>query len=95
MSCSGLALAQRSVLYGAKSPLFSWTRNPASTPVDGLSQFPFLSWDWFRTVLVCPLYVAVAAPILHITTELEVFVVPGWTGDMAAGAWSGQGRLGS
>ena len=45
---------------------------------------------WFRTVLVCSLYGAVAAAIFRIITALGVFVVQGWTGDMAAGVeWSG------
>ncbi len=48
-------------------------------------QISFLFWDWFRTVLVYSLYGAVAAAIFCIINELGVFVVQGWTGDMAAG----------
>ena len=41
-------------------------------------------------MFVCSLYGAVAAAIFRIITVLEVFVVQGWTGDMAAGVeWSG------
>ena len=41
-------------------------------------------------MLVYSLYGAVAGAIFRIITELGVFVVQGWTGDMAAGVeWSG------
>ena len=43
----------------------------------------------FRTALVYSLYGPVAAAIFRIITELRVFVVQGWRGDMAAGLeWS-------
>ena len=41
-------------------------------------------------MLVCSVYGAVAGTIFRIITELGVFVVQGWTGDMATGVeWSG------
>ena len=62
-------------------------------PLDGLPQLSFLFWSWFRTALVYSLYGAVAAAIFPIITALGVFVVQGWTGDMAVGAeWSGPTR---
>ena len=40
-------------------------------------QLSFLFRGWFRTVLVCSLYGAVAAAIFRVITELGVFVVQG------------------
>ena len=47
------------------------------------------SWAGLRTALVYSLYDLVAAAISRIITELRVFVVQGWRGDMGAGLeWS-------
>ena len=52
-------------------------------------QLSFLSRVNFRTALVYSLYGPVAAAIFRIITELRVFVVQCWRGDMAAGLdWS-------
>ena len=48
-------------------------------------QLSFLFRGRFRIVLICSLFGAVAAAIFCIIPELGVFVVQGWTGDMAAG----------
>ena len=63
---------------------------PVFIPWMVFPQLWFLFWGRFRTVLVCSLYGAVAGTIFRIITELGVFVVQGWTGDMATGVeWSG------
>ena len=84
------AIGQAQVMWAQLALSIALVLGPVFIPWMVVPQLSFLFWGWLRTVLVYSLYGAVAAAIFRIITELGVFVVQGWTGDMAAGVeWSG------
>ena len=84
------ALGQAQVMWAQLALSIALVLGPVFIPWMVVPQLSFLFWGWLRTVLVYSLYGAVAAAIFRVITELGVFVVQGWTGDMAAGVeWSG------
>ena len=84
------AIGQAQVMWAQLALSIALVLGPIFIPWLLVPQLSFLFWGWLRTVLVYSLYGAVAAAIFRIITELGVFVVQGWTGDMAAGVeWSG------
>ena len=84
------AIGQAQVMWAQLALSIALLLGPVFIPWLLVPQLSFLFWGWLRTVLVYSLYGAVAAAIFRLTTELGVFVVQGWTGDMAAGVeWSG------
>ena len=84
------AIGQAQVMWAQLALSIALVLGPVFIPWMVVPQLSFLFWGWLRTVLVYSLYGAVAAAIFRIITELGVFVVQGWTGDMATGVeWSG------
>ena len=84
------ALGQAQVMWAQLALSIALLLGPVFIPWLLVPQLSFLFWGWFRTVLVYSLYGAVAAAIFRIVTELGVFVVQGWMGDMASGVeWAG------
>ena len=84
------ALGQAQVMWAQLALSIALVLGPIFIPWLLVPQLSFLFWGWLRTVLVYSLYGAVAAAIFRVVTELGVFVVQGWTGDVAAGVeWSG------
>ena len=84
------ALGQAQVLWAQIALSIALLLGPVFIPWMLIPQLSFLFWGWFRTVLTYSLYGAVAAAVFRIVTELGVFVVQGWTGDVAADVeWAG------
>ncbi len=84
------AIGQAQVMWAQLALSIALVLGPVFIPWMVVPQLSFLFWGWLRTVLVYSLYGAVAAAIFRVVTELGVFVVQGWTGDMAAGVeWAG------
>ena len=84
------ALGQAQVMWAQIALSISLLLGPLFIPWMLVPQLSFLFWGWLRTVLVYSLYGAVAAAIFRVITELGVFVVQGWTGDVASGVdWAG------
>ena len=84
------AIGQAQVMWAQLALSIALLLGPVFIPWLLVPQLSFLFWGWLRTVLVYSLYGAVAAAIFRVITELGVFVVQGWTGDMAAGVeWAG------
>ena len=84
------AIGQAQVMWAQLALAIALLLGPVFIPWLLVPQLSFLFWGWLRTVLVYSLYGAVAAAIFRVITELGVFVVQGWTGDMAAGVeWAG------
>ena len=84
------ALGQAQVMWAQLALSIALVLGPIFIPWLLVPQLSFLFWGWLRTVLVYSLYGAVAAAIFRVVTELGVFVVQGWTGDVAAGVeWAG------
>ncbi len=84
------ALGQAQVLWAQIALSIALLLGPVFIPWLLVPQLSFLFWGWLRTVLVYSLYGAVAGVVFRIVTELGVFVVQGWTGDVAAGVeWAG------
>ncbi|MCY4074932.1 MAG: type IV secretion system protein [Acidobacteria bacterium] len=85
------ALGQAQVMWAQIALSIALLLGPVFIPWIVVPPLAFLFWGWFRTVLVYSLYGAVAAVVFRIVTELGLFVVQGWTGDMgdAAVEWVG------
>ncbi len=84
------AIGQAQVMWAQLALSIALVLGPICIPWLLVPQLSFLFWGWLRTVLVYSLYGAVAAAIFRVVTELGVFVVQGWTGDVAAGVeWAG------
>ena len=84
------AIGQAQVMWAQLALSLALVLGPIFIPWLLVPQLSFLFWGWLRTVLVYSLYGAVAAAVFRVITELGVFVVQGWTGDMAAGVeWAG------
>ena len=84
------AIGQAQVMWAQLALSIALVLGPIFIPWLLVPQLSFLFWGWLRTVLVYSLYGAVAAAIFRVITELGVFVVQGWTGDVAAGVeWAG------
>ena len=84
------AIGQAQVMWAQLALSIALVLGPIFIPWLLVPQLSFLFWGWLRTVLVYSLYGAVAAAIFRVVTELGVFVVQGWTGDVAAGVeWAG------
>ena len=84
------AIGQAQVMWAQIALSIALLLGPVFIPWLLVPQLSFLSWGWLRTVLVYSLYGAVAGAVFRIVTELGVFVVQGWTGDIAADVeWSG------
>ena len=84
------AIGQAQVMWAQIALSIGLLLGPVFIPWLLVPQLSFLFWGWLRTVLVYSLYGAVAAAVFRIVTELGVFVVQGWTGDVAAGVeWAG------
>ena len=76
------AIGQAQVLWAQIALSIALLLGPVFIPWVLVPQLSFLFWGWLRTVLVYSLYGAVAAAVFRIITELGVFVVQGWTGDI-------------
>ncbi|MYN65065.1 MAG: type IV secretion system protein [Acidobacteria bacterium] len=84
------ALGQAQVMWAQMALSIALLLGPVFIPWIAIPQLSFLFWGWLRTVLVYSLYGAVAGAVFRIVTELGVFVVQGWTGDIAADVeWAG------
>ena len=84
------AIGQAQVMWAQIALSIALLLGPVFIPWLLVPQLSFLFWGWLRTVLVYSLYGAVAGAVFRIVTELGVFVVQGWTGDIAADVeWSG------
>ena len=84
------ALGQAQVLWAQMALAIALLLGPVFIPWLLVPQLSFLFWGWLRTVLVYSLYGAVAGAVFRIITELGVFVVQGWTGDVSADVeWAG------
>ncbi len=84
------AIGQAQVMWAQLALSIALVLGPIFIPWLLVPQLSFLFWGWLRTVLVYSLYGAVAAAIFRVVTELGVFVVQGWTGDVASGVeWAG------
>ncbi len=84
------ALGQAQVMWAQMALSIALLLGPVFIPWIVIPQLSFLFWGWLRTVLVYSLYGAVAGAVFRIITELGVFVVQGWTGDIAADVeWAG------
>lgn len=84
------ALGQAQVMWAQMALSIALLLGPVFIPWIVIPQLSFLFWGWLRTVLVYSLYGAVAGAVFRIVTELGVFVVQGWTGDIAADVeWAG------
>ena len=84
------ALGQAQVLWAQIALSIALLLGPIFIPWIVIPQLAFLFWGWLRTVLVYSLYGAVAAAVFRVVTELGVFVIQGWTGDVAADVqWAG------
>ena len=84
------ALGQAQVMWAQIALSIALLLGPVFIPWIVVPQLSFLFWGWLRTVLTYSLYGAVAAAVFRITTELGVFVVQGWTGDVAGDVeWAG------
>ena len=84
------ALGQAQVMWAQMALSIALLLGPVFIPWMVIPQLSFLFWGWLRTVLVYSLYGAVASAVFRIVTELGVFVVQGWTGDIAADVeWAG------
>ncbi len=84
------ALGQAQVMWAQMALSIALLLGPVFIPWMVIPQLSFLFWGWLRTVLVYSLYGAVAGAVFRIITELGVFVVQGWTGDIAADVeWAG------
>ena len=84
------ALGQAQVMWAQIALSIALLLGPVFIPWMVVPQLSFLFWGWLRTVLTYSLYGAVAAAVFRITTELGVFVVQGWTGDVAGDVeWAG------
>ena len=78
------AVGQAQVMWAQIALSIALLLGPVFIPWMVIPQLSFLFWGWLRTVLVYSLYGAIAAAVFRILTELGVFVVQGWTGDVAA-----------
>ena len=88
------AIGQAQVMWAQIALSIGLLLGPVFIPWLLVPQLSFLFWGWLRTVLVYSLYGAVAAAVFRIVTELGVFVVQGWTGDVAAGVeWAGPAEI--
>ena len=84
------ALGQAQVMWAQMALSIALLLGPVFIPWMVIPQLSFLFWGWLRTVLVYSLYGAVAGAVFRVITELGVFVVQGWTGDIAADVeWAG------
>ena len=84
------AIGQAQVMWAQIALSIALLLGPVFIPWLLVPHLSFLFWGWLRTVLVYSLYGAVAAAVFRILTELGVFVVQGWTGDLAADVeWAG------
>ncbi len=84
------ALGQAQVMWAQIALSIALLLGPVFIPWMVVPQLSFLFWGWLRTVLVYSLYGAVAGAVFRIVTGLGVFVVQGWTGDVAADVeWAG------
>ena len=84
------ALGQAQVMWAQMALSIALLLGPVFIPWIVIPQLSFLFWGWLRTVLVYSLYGAVAGAVFRVVTELGVFVVQGWTGDIAADVeWAG------
>ena len=84
------AVGQAQVMWAQIALSIALLLGPVFIPWLLVPHLSFLFWGWLRTVLVYSLYGAVAAAVFRILTELGVFVVQGWTGDLAADVeWAG------
>ena len=84
------ALGQAQVMWAQMALSIALLLGPVFIPWLVVPQLSFLFWGWLRTVLVYSLYGAVAGAVFRIITELGVFVVQGWTGDISADVeWAG------
>ena len=84
------ALGQAQVMWAQMALAIALLLGPVFIPWMVIPQLSFLFWGWLRTVLVYSLYGAVAGAVFRVVTELGVFVVQGWTGDIAADVeWAG------
>ncbi len=85
------AIGQAQVMWAQIALSIALLLGPVFIPWMVVPQLSFLFWGWFRTVLSYSLYGAVAAAVFRIITELGVFVVQGWTGDIGNPdiEWSG------
>ena len=84
------ALGQAQVMWAQMALSIALLLGPVFIPWIVIPQLSFLFWGWLRTVLVYSLYGAVAGAVFRVITELGVFVVQGWTGDIAADVeWAG------
>ena len=84
------AIGQAQVMWAQIALSIALLLGPVFIPWMVVPPLSFLFWGWFRTVLTYSLYGAVAAAIFRIITELGVFVVQGWTGDVGSDvAWAG------
>ncbi|MCY4661764.1 MAG: type IV secretion system protein [Acidobacteria bacterium] len=84
------ALGQAQVMWAQMALSIALLLGPVFIPWMVIPQLSFLFWGWLRTVLVYSLYGAVAGAVFRVVTELGVFVVQGWTGDIAADVeWAG------
>lgn len=84
------ALGQAQVMWAQIALAIALLLGPIFIPWMLVPPLAFLFWGWFRTVLTYSLYGAVAAAVFRIVTELGVFVVQGWTGDVASDIeWAG------
>ncbi len=90
------AIGQAQVMWAQLALSIALVLGPVFIPWMVVPQLSFLFWGWLRTVLVYSLYGAVAAAIFRVITEMGVFVVQGWTGDVAAGVeWAGPSGIGT
>ena len=76
------AIGQGQVMWAQIALSIALLLGPVFIPWVLVPQLSFLFWGWLRTVLTYSLYGAVAAAVFRIITELGVFVVQGWTGDI-------------
>ena len=84
------ALGQAQVMWAQMALSIALLLGPVFIPWLVVPQLSFLFWGWLRTVLVYSLYGAVAGAVFRVVTELGVFVVQGWTGDISADVeWAG------
>ncbi len=84
------ALGQAQVMWAQMALSIALLLGPVFIPWMVIPQLSFLFWGWLRTVLVYSLYGAVAGAVFRVVTELGVFVVQGWPGDIAADVeWAG------
>ncbi len=84
------ALGQAQVMWAQIALSIALVLGPVFIPWVLVPQLSFLFWGWFRTVLVYSLYGAIAAAVFRVVTELGMFVVQGWTGDVSGDVeWAG------